>query len=95
MKQYRFEPEQDFNLEVGDRLIIRDKILEGAEIVYAGMTENEKRYIINLSSRELLWFGTRQDQLYFPKEKKTFDISGIDFEVLDVNPFRISVRGKE
>jgi hypothetical protein len=92
MKQYKInqkKPNEEYSLNIGDRLVLEDSILEGAEIVYAGMPNDNISFIY--TDREL--FSTRtRGNLFFPNGKKELSVHNKNLEVLSASSVKISLK---
>ncbi len=77
-------------LEVGDRLVVEDKMFDGFEFVYAGLSSPQS---FSLLCKERQIMRTRMSgNIYFPVDSKEIVLKNYRFEVINVSPNSISLR---
>jgi hypothetical protein len=81
-------PDEQYRLDIGDKLIVDSGFFFGSEIMYAGIVPPTDTY--SFIYTESSWGEmTAKGNLYFPKDRKTLGFSDKIFNVLDVNENQI------
>ena len=84
MKQYKLgTPNEQYRLNIGDRLVLKDNLFAGFDFVYAGKPSDDV-FSLLCSEREVM---TRrmQGNLFFPITQKTLKLDDILLDVLAVD----------
>ena len=85
MVQYKLDKlGEEYNLKVGDRLVLKDSLLEGYEIVYAGKP-NDNKFSLIATEREFFGRLRMQGNLSFPVDKKKLSLEEKELGILGVD----------
>ena len=91
MEQYKLKlPNEEYQLNVGDRLVLEDSLLAGFEIVYAGKPADDI-FSLLCTERELL-SRRMQGNLFFPANTKDLKLQDKELEVLAVDANSIHLK---
>jgi hypothetical protein len=91
MEQYKLnQPGEEYRLNTGDRLVLKDNLLFGFEFVYAGKSADDK-FSLLCTEREFL-SRRMQGSLFFPINQKNLLLNESELEVMAVNEGSISLK---
>ncbi len=81
MKQYKLDNlNEEYRLNIGDRLVLEDSLFAGFDIVYAGKPSNNKFSLVCTQYEFML--RRMQGNLFFPDNLKKLRLHHKELEVL-------------